>query len=345
MRGAVFGALGARLGTGMLTGQYDGAWSVRSFLGQNVIAAGLLTTITAGLLALLARASGAAFGLETISLWALLIVSLLGAVLSSIVVVIGVLLLARAAASRSWDMDAIGVPIISSLADISTLPAIVVVAVLAVGHPVVEAVLGGVLGIAVLAATIAGLRLRLSLARRIVTESLPVLCYAAVMGILAGTVLSARLESLVASPALLVAIPPFAATSGALGGILSARLASQLHLGLVVPQRLPDRPALLDGTLLLLLAVIAFVGVGALSEVAAILARLTSPGLVGMVSIVLLGGLMAAGLLFVVAYYAATTSYRFGLDPDNYGVPVVTATMDFLGILCLVTSLAILGYG
>jgi mgtE-like transporter len=345
MRGAVFGALGARLGTGMLTGQYDGKWGVDSFLGQNVVAAAVLTTVTSGLLALLARATAVAFGLPTISVWSLLIISLLGAVLSSIVVMGAVLLLARAAAARSWDMDAIGVPIISSTADISTLPAIVLVAAFAVGNPVVEAVLGGVLGLIVVAAMVYGLRTRLALARRIIAESLPVLCYAAVMGILAGTVLSARLESLIASPALLVAIPPFAATSGALGGILSARLASQLHLGLVVPHRLPDRPALLDGTLLLLLAVIAFAGVGVLAHIAAVLANLASPGIGGMIAIVLLGGLLAAALLFIVAYYSAATSYRFGLDPDNYGVPVVTATMDFLGILCLVASLAMLGFG
>ena len=344
MRGAVFGALGARLGTGMLTGQFDGSWARDSFLVQNLEAAALLTSITAGLLALLARFSAAAFGVETISLWSLLLVSWIGAALSSLFVVVGVVLLTRAAAARSWDMDAIGVPIISGLADITTLPALALAA-LTVGHPLVEAIGGGMLAALVVASTVLGLRHRLPITRRIVSESLPVLIYAALMGVLAGTVLSARLESLVASPALLVAIPPFAATCGALGGILSARLASQLHLGLVVPHRLPDRPALLDGTLVLLLAVIAFGGVGLVSQAAAAVAGLASPGVAAMVAVPLLGGLLASVLLFLVAYYAATTSYRFGLDPDNYGIPVVTATMDLLGIMCLVIAIGVLGLG
>ena len=344
MRGAVFGALGARLGTGILTGQYEPGWHRTSFLRQNVEAAVLLTSIMSGFLALAARASAAAFGLPTISLWALLMVSIFGAVISSAIVLGGVLLLTRAAAARDWDMDAIGVPIISALADISTLPAIMLAA-LTVGSDIVEAISGVVLVALVVVSTVYALRHPSPIAKRIVAESLPVLFYAATMGTLAGTVLSARLDSLIANPALLVVVPPFVAACGALGGILSARLASQLHLGLVSPQRLPDKPALLDGTLILLLALAAFAGVGLLSEFAAAVTGLASPGAAALVAVGLLGGMLATGLLFLVAYYAATTSYRFGLDPDNYGVPVVTATMDLLGILCLVTAIATLGIG
>lgn len=344
MRGAVFGALGARLGTGILTGQYTGAWSRDSFMVQNIEAAVLLTAVTAGLLAVLARATAAAFGLPTISLWSLMVVSVLGAILSSAFVLGGVVLLTRAAAARDWDMDAIGVPIISALGDITTLPALVLAA-LALGNATVEMIAGGLLGLGVIAAAVYGIRHPRTLTRRVISESMPILLYAAVMGTLAGTVLSARLESLIASPALLVVIPPFVAACGALGGILSARLSSQLHLGLVRPHRLPDTPALLDGTLLLLLALAAFVGVGALSQAAAAVTGLQSPGVVTLITVAVLGGMFATGLLFLVSYYSATTSYRFGLDPDNYGVPAVTATMDLLGILCLVTAIGILGIG
>ena len=80
-----------------------------------------------------------------------------------------------------------------------------------------------------------------------------------------------------------------------------------------------------------------------LREAAARLLREVPPVRAGAVAV--LGGMFATGLLFLVSYYAATTSYRFGLDPDNYGVPAVTATMDLLGILCLVTAIGILGIG
>ena len=344
MRGAVFGALGARLGTGMLTGQFEMSLKAGSFLRANAEAAVLLTVVTAALLGLLARASAAAFGLPSISVWALVTVSMLGAILSSGIVLGAVVLLARTAEARNWDMDAIGTPIISATADISTLPA-VAVAALALGNTVLETVAGVVFGLTAAGAAVYAVRHPDAGARRIVRESLPVLLYAAGMGTLAGTVLSARLETLVTSPALLVAIPPFIATCGALGGILSARLASALHLGLLEARPVPQQGALLDGALVAVLAVVAFAAVGILTEVAAVLTGLASPGTAQLVSATLLGGLLASAVVFFVAYYAASTSYRFGLDPDNYGVPVVTASMDFLGILCLVAAIALVGVG
>ena len=48
-------------------------------------------------------------------------------------------------------------------------------------------------------------------------------------------------------------------------------------------------------------------------------------------------------LLVFVAYLTAAASYRFGLDPDNHGIPIVTATMDFFGVLCLVAAIVIFG--
>jgi mgtE-like transporter len=186
-----------------------------------------------------------------------------------------------------------------------------------------------------------GLRNRGDLARRIIRESLPVLCYTAMMGVLAGTVLQARQAEL--TPALLVAVPPFIASCGAIGGVLSARLSSSLHLGLLQARSLPDRAALLEGTLTILFGVVAFATVGLLTQVATLLTGFASPGALALGGTTLVGGLLAVGILFVVGYYAATASYRFGLDPDNVSIPVVTSTMDFMGVLCLVAGIALFG--
>jgi mgtE-like transporter len=342
MRGAIFGALGARLGTGMLTGQFTLAPERRSFTGQNVEAAALLTLVTAGLSAVLARTAAGLVGITTIDLWQLTLISTVGAVLSSGVVLVVVLALARTAERRSWDMDAIGTPIISATADISTLPALVV-GTLLLGSAAVRTVLGAACLAAAAAALVLGVRNAGDLTRRVVQESLPVLGYAALMGVLAGTVLSEQLETLVTSPALLVAIPPFIATCGAIGGILSARLSSQLHLGLLSPRALPERPAGLEGTLSIVFGVVGFATVGLLTQVASSVVGFASPGVAELGGITVTGGLLAVGVLFMVAYYAATSSYRFGLDPDNYSIPIVTATMDFMGILCLVAGITLFG--
>lgn len=344
MRGAIFGALGARLGTGILTGQYEGRMERGSFTRQNIEAAALLTLFTAGLSAAVAWGTATVFGQDVIGLADLALVSVVGAVASSAVVLPVTLYLAKTAQSRSWDMDAIGGPVITAAADITALPALVL-GVLLLLHPVSTAIVG-VLGLAAaVAALVIGLRTHFPLLKRIVAESIPVLCYAAVMQVLAGTVLSTRLDTLFTDPALLVAIPPFLASGGALGGILSARLSSHLHLGLVEPARVPPRPALLEGSLTALFGVVGYATVGLLTFLAAGIFGFSSPGALSLVSVTVVGGLFAILLVFMVAYYAATASYHFGLDPDNYGIPIVTSSMDLLGIICLIIGIGIVGVG
>ena len=344
MRGAIFGALAARLGTGMLTGQFTTSLQRGSFTAANVEAALLLSVITAAATGALAWGASGLFGLESIDVLQLVIVSEVGAIVSSAAVLAVTLLLARTAQARSWDMDAIGTPVISATADISTLPALLL-GVLILGNPIVHVVLGGVLTIAAVGALVLGLRNPSGLTRSVMRESLPVLGYAGVMGILAGTVLETRLETLVSDPALLVAVPPFIASSGALGGILSARLSSHLHIGLIEPARGPNGPAALEGSLTAVLALVGFTVVGVATWIGAAAFGIAAPSAWQLVVGLVAGGLLATVLLFFVAYYAATASYRFGLDPDNWSIPIVTSSMDFLGILCLVIGISLVGLG
>lgn len=341
MRGAIFGALAARLGTGILTGQLQG-FARGGFGRENVEASILLTLFSSALAALAAWAVAGALGLETISVWELMVVSVVGGVISSVVILVGVMALTRTAQRRGWDMDAIGAPLVTTTGDIVTLPALVA-ATLLLGVPWLPEVLGGLLLAAAVVAVWRGVRAKAPLVRSIVRQSLAVLTYAAVVDILAGGVLETRVESLVASPALLVLIPPFIANCGSLGGILSARLGSELHLGMLSPKVLPERLAYLEGSMIALFGILAFGGVGLIAHTSALVFGFDSPGLAGMVGVALLGGALAFALIFLVAYATASASFRFGWDPDNHGIPVVTATMDLLGVLCLVAAMVMLG--
>lgn len=344
MRGAVFGAMAARLGTGMLTGQYTRGLRRGSFAAANIEAGLLQSLITAVFTGALAWGAAGVFGLATIDVLQLIIVSTVGAAIASVVVLGVTLLLARTAQQRSWDMDAIGSPVVTATADVIALPALLV-GVLVLGNVVVHVVLGGLFVAAAVVAVWVGVRSRVQLTRRIMRESLPVLAFAGVMGVLAGTLLETRLDTLVADPALLVAVPPFMASAGALGGILSARLSSQLHTGLLEPKRAPDGRAVLEGSLIVLLALVGFTVVSFATFVGATASGLPAPPAWRLLLAIISGGMLATALLYFVAYYAATASYRFGLDPDNSSIPIVTSTMDFLGILCLVIGISLVGLG
>jgi mgtE-like transporter len=344
IRGAIFGALTARLGTGMLTGQYAPEIRRDSFLGRQLESAGYLSVATALLIAVVAWTTSVLFGLETISLLDLTAVSLVGAIVSSAVMALAAVLLTRLADRGGWDVDDVGAPMITAAGDLVGLPALLA-ATLLLHLEVVAAALGVVGVVAGVVAAVVGWRHDDAATRRVLRESLAVLTVATLVSVLAGTVLETRAEQLLALPAVLVLIPPFIANCGSLGGILSSRLASKLHIGLVEPRLFPGRAAALDFSLTGLLAMIGFAGVGLIGWLAALLAGL-APGLPWTpLAIAALGGLFATTLVLVVAYAAAVTSFRYGFDPDNHGIPIVTAAMDLLGILCLVAAIALLQVG
>jgi mgtE-like transporter len=344
IRGAIFGALTARLGTGMLTGQFTPEIRRDSFLGRQLAGAGFLALATALLIAVIAWLASSMLGLPTISLLHLTAVSLVSAIVSAAVMAVAAVVLTRQADRSGWDVDDVGAPMITAAGDLVGLPALIG-ATLLLRFEVLALVLG-IVGVVVgLAAGVAGWRHRDPGTRRIIRESLTVLTIATMVSILAGTVLETRAEKLLALPAVLVLIPPFIANCGSLGGILSSRLSSKLHIGVIEPRRVPGRPAALDFSLTSLLALVGFTGVGLIGWVGALLSGL-SPGPPWMLlAIATLGGLMATFFVLVVAYAAAVTSFRFGFDPDNHGIPVVTAAMDLLGILCLVAAIALLQVG
>jgi len=179
--------------------------------------------------------------------------------------------------------------------------------------------------------------------RRVVRESLPILFAAACLSTMAGIAIEKRLGTFSTYPALLILFPAFISSAGALGGILSSRLSTKLHLGLMTPASFPNRDARADGLLILLLAipVYLFNAVGA-HFVGRLLGQ-ASPGLVRMAAVSLVGGSFAVLFVTAIAYYGTIAAVRFGADPDTYGIPLVTSSVDFIGALALILVIVSVG--
>jgi len=62
-----------------------------------------------------------------------------------------------------------------------------------------------------------------------------------------------------------------------------------------------------------------------------------------MVLATLIGGLAAVLFVIALAYYGTIAAWRVHLDPDTYGIPVVTASVDFVGVVALVVTVLALG--
>lgn len=342
MRGNIFGAVGSRLATTIHTGLFEPSREREGIVYQNLYAATALTFAVSALLGVLAKMLSLAFGVTSISVVDFVVISIIGGVLSSVVVGAFTVALARSAHRRGWDLDSVAAPLITAAGDMVTIPSLFLATYL-VGIRFVTPGVAIVMTLVTAVITVRSLLTDLPLTRRILRESIPVLAIAGAIDIFAGLVVEARLDRLLVFPALLVLIPPFLEGAGALGGILSSRLASKLHLGVISARRRPEAIAFLDITIIFLLAIITFVLTGIAADFAAQLIDLPSPGALTVIGVSVVGGMIATCFAVVVAYYAAVATYRRGFDPDTHGIPIITSSMDFLGVIALVIGLLAFG--
>ena len=194
-----------------------------------------------------------------------------------------------------------------------------------------------------LAALAAGIATSLPQLRRIVRTSIPVLVMAGMVSSLAGVVLERRLVTFSALPALLILVPAHLSSAGALGGILSGRLSSKLLLGLAPPTAMPSRSARDDLGFVAALSLPVFVANGAGAHLVARLLGHASPGLGNLVGASLLGGAAAMVVVLVIAYYGTIAAVRADIDPDTYGIPLVSSTVDLVGAFTLILAITALG--
>ncbi len=353
MRGAIFGAMGSRLSTSIQTGLFELNLR-RGVLAENVQAAVVLSLVSGVFLAFLARFLCGVLGVPTeLTVFDYVVISTVGGILAGVLLLGITVLVARLSVSRGWDMDNIAAPMLTAAGDILTLPALVLTTYF-IGIPIFSSGLAVVLILVAVVAVGLGFRLGAGNLRRILAESLPILALTGTVMTLVGLALEDRKEVFLAFPALLILLPAFLQEGGALGGILSSRLSSKVHLGLLAPRSIPQPGAFRDFTLTYIFAVGVYLFIGGASHwIAVALSRLSpglltqlgaeagqlSPGFLPMLGVSALAGLLATTAAVLAAYYGSTVSYRFGLDPDTYGIPIITAAVDLLGFMSLIIAL------
>lgn len=343
LRGNVFGALGNRVSTAIHTGTFRISARRDTVLTQNVLASLSLTVILSFVLALIAKLVSIAFDVtDTIAVLDLVLISMVGGLLASLVVLAATIVLSVGSVRRGWDLDNLVAPTVSTLGDVVTIPALFLAARLVDRGSLTTTVAALALGLT--AVTVAAtLRSQLETFRQIVRESMPVLVVALVLSTLAGIAVEKQLALFAALPALLVLQPAFVSSAGALGGILSSRLSTNLHLGLVEPQVRPGREARRDALLVLLIGFPVFVFNGIGADLVARLTGAATPGAGWMVLASMIGGLVAVLFVIALAYYGTVAAWRVDVDPDTYGIPVVTASVDFVGVVALIVTVVALG--
>jgi mgtE-like transporter len=342
MRGMIFGAMGARLGTGIAAGVFEPTLRRGSLLGQNVEVAIISAVLSSFYLAGMAKLVASSFGEDTISFWDLVTISVVGGVIASAVILVVTVVLSVQSFRRGWDLDAVSTPMVTAIGDMVTLPALFLATFIARDEAANAIVAGACAAAAVVALLWAVLRSSREVQRTLV-EMAGVSALAPILDIFAGAVLEAHRTELEAIPGILILIPPFVSQAGAIGGILSSRLSSKLQLGVITPRGRPERPAVADATIVVALGLIVFTVIGVVAAVLATVTGVARPPAGVLVAGTVLAGLLVLPVTLVVGYYVAVLTTRFGLDPDNHGVPTITATLDLTGVAAVLFVMSVLG--
>ncbi len=346
MRGNIFGALGSRLGTAMNIGTFELSMKKGSLLRQNFEASLLLTVVMSFLMGVMASAIAALLGVEAEPVEVFVFISVMGGVLAGIVLVFINILVAYVGFVRGWDIDNFSAPIITAAGDVVTLPMLFLAAILVKDGLTSEAFLEAfsmVLLVLAVYLTWRVWRMRAGETRRIVLQTAPILVLCIILDIGAGLTIDNSISALIASAALLVVIPPFLEDANALGGILTSRLASMLHMGLLEPRKVPNKLALENFAIIYIFAFWVFTLVGVTAYIVALALGLESPSLSGLVGISLLAGMLTVTVLNLISYYVAIITFRFNLDPDDHSIPLTSSAIDFVGAVFFIAVIVLLG--
>ena len=357
MRGNIYSALVSRLGTSMHLGLFAPTLNRGSVLHQNAYTSLILTLLLSVVLGILAKITADTFGssqITYISLHGFVLISVVAGLISGIALLGIAIFISILGYHRGWDLDNVSSPIITSAGDMLTIPSLFVAALFLLRletsssqwdlGPLVypPALLSFFFIIMAVVWALKGLRSNDATIKRILIESIPMLFICGVLGTIAGLTLNEQLEGLIALPVILVILPPFLGECNALGGILSARLSSMLHIGTVEPKSLPDRLVSANFIVIYCLALFLFLFVGALAYAASIQLDIPSPHLLTVLMVSLIGGLFCTTFLNLASYYIAVLSFRFGLDPDNDTIPLITSLTDVVGVFSLLFALYLL---
>ena len=345
MRGNIFGSFGSRLSTHLHIGTLSPEFKRSDILTENITSSIILTMVLSVLLGIIAKAVCIIFNFPSISLFDFVLISFIAGLISSIVMLPITMFISLKSFENGWDPDNITTPLIAAFGDFFTLPAIVA-AIYVVQFvsivPIVEKILFALVIISTVVALAAGYTSDKEI-RNIVRQSTPVLFVCSILGTLAGGILNGSITTLLKSQTLLTLVPLFSGESGGLVSVLSARLSSGLHSGLIDADLKPGKVTLENFSIVIFLSLIMFPIIGFLAEASTTVLGNAGVNYLNAILISLIAGMIVVGVMLLIVFYISTISYRKGLDPDNIVIPLSTSLTDSISTLVpVVVSLIIL---
>ncbi|WP_407432265.1 magnesium transporter [Methanobrevibacter sp.] len=346
MRGNIFGTFASRLSTNLHIGILSPEFKFSEDLNNNIISSFVLTLVLSLFLAIIAKLFCILLHYESMSLIDFIFVSVIAGIISNLIMLPITMLVSFKSFSHGWDPDNITTPIIAALGDLLTLPAIIV-SVIFLSFLNTDAFIKNICFVVIIVLVIIAFIYAIKKSdesKKIIFQSIPILLLCSALGVSAGIILNSSVETLLTNPTLLTLLPLFSGLCGSLISILSARLSSSLHYGLIEPLTRPQGESIHNFLICYVLALLMFPFIGFLAEDSTEILGLVGVGFVNIIAISLISGIILLTIMIFVVYFISINSYNHDLDPDNIVIPISTSLTDAISSLILVSvSLLLLG--
>jgi len=175
-------------------------------------------------------------------------------------------------------------------------------------------------------------------AKEMVKQSLPLLVFCGLGGIVAGSTLGVMRDLLESIPGLIVVIPAIIAMRGNISTAFGSRLGSAYHLGVIDANNLWNDELKQNIIGSLILSFVVSIIVGILTYFTTFIFFNINPDLVNLVAIVLLAGVISAVILTLMTVIIIYTVFKRGYDPDNITGPALATFGDIVTMLCIFAS-------
>lgn len=345
MRGNIFAALGSRLGSAFHLGTITKFDTRNIAIRNNIHSSVTLTIILSVFLGILAKSITMLFGLESISVFSFVMISFVAGIISGVVLLFITFGISFLAYRHGWDPDNVTSPMITALGDFFTIPSLLLAAYVeiefsasanAVGYAIVAAT-------AVYALAIALNRSFSEDYRSIVFQSIAVLLVAGSLDGIAGAFIELNISKLVSVPLLLVMIPGFLEEGGNIGNILASRLATKLHMGAIKPRLQLTYDIKREILSSMLSAYMIFPAVGFLTHYMGSIAGIGGLSLANTVIVSTAAGVLLHLVIIFLTFFFSFLSFKYGFDPDNTTIPIMTSMTDIVGMLALLFVISFMG--
>ena len=179
-------------------------------------------------------------------------------------------------------------------------------------------------------------------AKEMLKQSLPLLIFCGLGGIVAGSTLGVMKDIFQNIPGLIVVIPAIIALRGNISIAFGSRLGSAYHLGVIDAENMWNEELKQNIIGSLILSFLVSITIGILAYITTIIFFDLNPNPIKIILIVILAGILSGIILTILTIVIIFLVFKRGYDPDNITGPALATFGDIITMFCIFGSAIII---